>query len=95
MDNIKVINNRKQQQFETDADEDLSVLVYRLQGNNIALMHTEVPEKLSGQGIGSALVKYGLEWSKEHYKKVIVQCPFVASYLKKHPEFNFLILQNP
>jgi predicted GNAT family acetyltransferase len=72
-------------------DGELATLQYRFYKNDIALMHTEVSEKLSGKGLASALAKYGLEWAKEHNKKVMVYCPFVASYLKKHPEYNFLV----
>jgi len=86
-----ITNNETQQQFQISLDEELATLQYRFYKHDIALMHTEVPEKLSGRGLASALAKYGLEWAKEHNKKVMVYCPFVASYLKKHPEYNFLI----
>ena len=56
-------------------------------------MHTVVPEALSGKGHASALAHHALQWAKEHKKKVMVYCPFVAAYLKKHPEFNPLIDQ--
>ena len=91
MDTILVTNNEKQQQFEISMDGELAVLQYRFYKNDIALMHTEVPEKLSGKGLASALAKYALEWAKNNNKKVMVYCPFVASYLKKHPEYNFLV----
>jgi len=35
-----------------------------------------------------------LEWAKSHNKKVTVYCPFVGSYLKKHPEYNSLVDKN-
>ena len=91
MNKVLVTNNEIQQQFEISMDGELATLQYRFYKTDIALMHTEVPEKLSGRGLASALAKYGLEWAKEHNKKVMVYCPFVASYLKKHPEYNFLI----
>ena len=49
-------------------------------------MHTEVPESMSGRGIASALAEYAFKFAKEHQKPVMVYCPFVGSYLKKHPE---------
>jgi uncharacterized protein len=91
MSEITVINNDEQQQFEVRKDDDTATLVYRFYKDDIALMHTEVPSKLENQGIGSALVKYALNWAKEHQKKILVYCPFVASYLKKHPEYNTLV----
>ena len=56
-------------------------------------MHTFVPESLNGKGLASELAKYALEWVKIHSKKAKVYCPFVAAYLKRHPEYNNLILQ--
>jgi predicted GNAT family acetyltransferase len=91
MDKIDITNNKQQQQFEVHAEGELAVLVYRFHKDEMALMHTEVPEKLEGQGIASALAKHAFDWAKENNKKVIVYCSFVASYLKRHPEYNALV----
>ena len=85
MEPIKVINNADQQQFEVHMDDHVAVLIYRFYKNDIALMHTEVPAALENKGIASALAKYAFEWANEHNKKVMVYCPFVASFLKRHP----------
>jgi len=57
-------------------------------------MHTFVPESLEGRGLASALAKFALEYAKGKNLQVIVYCPFVATYLKRHPEYNFLV-KNP
>jgi predicted GNAT family acetyltransferase len=90
---IPVINNTEQQQFEVHTEGALAVLQYRFHDNLIWLMHTEVPEKLEGKGIASALAHHGLEWAKENHKKVKVICPFVAAYLKRHPEYNDIVVR--
>ena len=94
MHTIDIINNKVQQQFEVHAEDEVAVLVYRFYKNDVALMHTDVPAKLGNKGIASALAKHALEWAKEHHKKVMVYCPFVASYLKRHPEYNVLVDKN-
>ena len=91
MSDIKVTNNTGNQQFEVHMDDEVAVLIYRFYKDDIALMHTEVPQKLEGKGIASALAKYAFEWAKEHKKKVMVYCPFVAAFLKRHHEYNVLI----
>lgn len=53
-------------------------------------MHTWVPEKLSGQGIASSLAKAGLEYARQKGFEIVVLCPFVKAYLKKHQEFDDL-----
>lgn len=94
MNNITVTNNTRQQQFEVNLNGQLAFLVYRFYKDDIAFMHTEVPPALENNGIASALAKFGLEWANENNKKVMVYCPFVASYLKKHPEYISLVDKN-
>ncbi|WP_225975459.1 GNAT family N-acetyltransferase [Panacibacter ginsenosidivorans] len=94
MEKIIVTNNETMQQFEVSMDNELAFLQYRFYKDDIALMHTDVPDTLGGKGIASALAVHALEWAKEHQKKIIVYCPFVASYLKKHPEYDYLVDKN-
>ncbi len=47
--------------------------------------HTEVPESLSGRGVGTALVKTALDHARSLGVNVIPRCPFVAAYLRRHP----------
>ncbi len=90
---IPVTNNTVQQQFEVHQDGELAVLQYRFHEGVIWLMHTEVPEKLEGKGIASALAHYGLEWAKTNGMAAKVICPFVALYLKRHPEYNSILVK--
>ena len=91
MENLPVSNNEKQMQFEVHFEGELAFLVYRFYKNDVALMHTEVPDKISGKGIASVLAHHAFEWAKEHNKKVKVYCPFVAAYLKRHPQYEELV----
>ena len=90
---IPVTNNEKQQRFEVHTEGEVAVLEYRFHKGSLALMHTLVPGPLEGKGIASALAHHALEWAKTSGKKVLVYCPFVAAYLKRHPEYNELVEQ--
>jgi uncharacterized protein len=90
---IPVTNNTLQQQFEVLMEGERATLQYRFNEGVIWLMHTEVPEKLEGKGIASALAHFGLEWAKENGVPVKVICPFVAIYLKRHPEYNTILVK--
>lgn len=83
---LSISNNEQQQQFEYREGDEIAQLVYRFYKQNIALMHTEVPASMEGRGVASALAAYAFEYAKTHNKKVMVYCPFVATYLKRHPE---------
>ena len=92
MEPIIIVNNVKEQQFQVRAEGELASLEYRLYKGDIALMHTEVPDRLGGRGIASALAESALIYAREHKMPVIVYCPFVAGYLKKHPEYQPLVV---
>jgi predicted GNAT family acetyltransferase len=86
-----VTNNTEQQQFEVIENDETAVLQYRFLDGKIWLMHTAVPEKLEGKGIASSLAQFAFEWARSNEKKVKVLCPYVAVYLKRHPEYNTLV----
>lgn len=86
MEPIIISNNEKEQQFQVRMEGEMAYLEYRFYKGDIALMHTEVPDKLGGRGIASTLAEYAFSFAREHKMPVMVYCPFVAGYLKKHPE---------
>ncbi len=62
-------------------------------GDRIFLTHTEVPPELEGKGIGSDLIRKTLEDVGLKGLTLIPLCPFVASYIKRHPEWKKLVLK--
>jgi predicted GNAT family acetyltransferase len=87
-----VRNNTAHHRFELCADGHTAFAYYRMEPGVITFTHTEVPQELSGQGIGSRLVRGALDMARAQGLKVVPQCPFVAAYMGKHPEFNDLLL---
>ena len=63
----------------------------RTGGGRIALLHTEVPEASSGQGVGSKLVRGVLDAVRAEGLKVVPRCEFVAAYIERHPEYRDLL----
>jgi predicted GNAT family acetyltransferase len=78
--------------FEIEREGHIAYLEYTLAGKILQLIHSEVPEALRGQGLGSELAHSALEWAREQNLKVDVICPSVAEYLKKHPEYSDVVL---
>lgn len=91
MTDLTVTKNEAKKRFETAVNDKTAYLEYIPAGTNIVLSHTEVPEGLEGQGIGGRLVKQVLEQAKAANQKIIITCPFVASYIKRHPEYLDLV----
>jgi predicted GNAT family acetyltransferase len=52
----------------------------------IVFTHTEVEPEFEGQGVGSKLANGALTLAKDRGLQIVAQCPFIAAYLKKHPE---------
>ena len=82
----QILNNEKLLHFEIYEGDSIAYLEYRYYKKDIAFMHTEVPDNMSGKGVASALAAYAFQYAKENKKPVMVYCPFVAAYLKRHPK---------
>jgi len=55
MDDVR--DNPDRNRFEMNAGNDVAVVNYRLSPGVIMLSHTEVPEELEGQSLGSKIVR--------------------------------------
>jgi predicted GNAT family acetyltransferase len=91
MQQYNIINNEQHQQFQLPVDGETAFMEYRFHDGAIVLMHTEVPERLGGRGIATALAAFAFDYAKQHQLKVRVYCPFVKTYLTRHPELSSLV----
>lgn len=89
-----VFNNEKEMQWEIMLSGEKAYLSYRLDKENLVLMHTFVPEAMEGRGIAGALAIEAFKYAASHKKPVKVYCPFVAGYVKRHPEYAKQIVLN-
>jgi len=94
-DPIHVTHNEPVHRFEVHVDGETAVLTYRRQGDTITFIHTGVPNGIGRHGIGSELVRTGLEYAKSQGLKVIPLCPFAAAYVRSHPEYLDLVPEKP
>lgn len=90
VEDYKFIVNEVNQRYELHVDDHVAFIDFRLNNNKIYLTHTEVPKGLEGQGIGSLLVKQALTDIQQREMTLIPLCPFVVSYIKRHPEWQVL-----
>jgi uncharacterized protein len=82
-----VRDNAERHRFELDADGHIAFSNYKLSDGVLTILHTEVPKELEGRGIGSALVRGVLDLARVQDLKVNAVCPFVKTYLERHPEY--------
>jgi uncharacterized protein len=86
-----VVNNKAHHRFELTVDGHLAATYYKISGDVITFVHTEVPSELGGKGIGSKLVKGALDQVRSEGLKLVAECPFVKGYIEKHPEYSALL----
>ncbi len=71
-----------------EANKRLAELDYSLSSGVMAILHTEVDEKLKGKNIGYKLVTQAADYARENGLKIIPVCPFAhALFEKKKAEF--------
>jgi predicted GNAT family acetyltransferase len=66
-------------------------LDYRLRGGMIHLVHTEVLPAFNGQGHAATLARSALDDARTRGLTVHPDCPYVAAYVAKHPEYADLV----
>lgn len=86
-----LINNEERKRYELEVEGKTAYIEYLLAQGKIYLTHTEVPRELEGKGIGSSIVQQVLEEVKKNGLKLMPLCPFVAAYLKRHPEWKSIL----
>ena len=86
-----VSNNESESRYETTVDGKTAFAAYHREGGNLVFTHTEVPPELEGRGIASAIVKFALDDARAQNLGVVPRCAYVASWVKKHGEYQDLV----
>ena len=83
---LEVIHLQERKRFEIHVEGKVAELDYRLRNGVISFTHTGVPQELGGRGIGSHIVRAGLDHAREKGYKVIPICSFVDAYIRRHSD---------
>ena len=87
---IKHEDNGKKGKFYIDIEgKQEAEMTYTYAGNDKMIIdHTEVSEKLKGQGIGYKLVEAAVDFMRTNHIKAIPLCPFAKAVFKKKTEYS-------
>jgi predicted GNAT family acetyltransferase len=84
---IQITDNPSQNRYEARLGQDvIGFIDYHLRPRRITLLHTEVDPAAEGTGVGSQLVAGALENIRSRGLSVVVVCPFIRAYIRRHPE---------
>lgn len=79
-------NREDEHRFVLAIDGSEAELIYERLGEQLVLVHTEVPDELEGRGIGGVLVRAAIELAARENLVVVPRCPFARRWLRRHPE---------
>ena len=88
---IEVKDNPAKHRFETTIEGHTAFIDYSLQPGVITVNHTEVPQELGGRGIAATMTNFALEHIAANKLQLVPLCPYMHSYLQKHPEYHYLV----
>jgi predicted GNAT family acetyltransferase len=85
---LRIVDAPERKRFEVyDGEELAGFLDYRLRGDDIALLHTEVDPRFKGRGIGGRLVRGALDASRDTGLGALPYCPFIRAWIRKHADY--------
>ena len=86
-----VQDNPARRRYEVTIDGQTAILNYARRPGSIELIHTEVPAELRAHGLASALARKALEDARAAGVRVIATCPYVRTFVQRHPEYASLV----
>jgi predicted GNAT family acetyltransferase len=82
---LEVVDVPERHRFEARIGSKLvGISQYEIRGGVIALLHTEIDADQEGKGYGSQLARAVLADVRARDVSVIVRCPFLAAFVRRH-----------
>lgn len=91
LDAVAVTHNEAAHRFEATVDSLRALITYRRSPDRLVLQHTEVPAPFEGHGIAAKLTRAALDFARANRLQVVPMCPYVASFLRRHREYDDLL----
>ncbi|MDO5661489.1 MAG: GNAT family N-acetyltransferase [Brachybacterium sp.] len=83
---------RSERYFAVEDGVDVGVLTYERHRRRIDIVHTVTDPDERERGVASALSRQAFEDARAENLRVVVICPFVQSWLERHPEYTDLVV---
>jgi predicted GNAT family acetyltransferase len=88
-------DNPAASRYELHVDGKLAGFVdYRLRGEVISLVHTEVEPAFQGAHLATHLARFSLDDARKRGLAVLPYCPYINAWIKKHPDYTDLVPQD-
>jgi predicted GNAT family acetyltransferase len=91
-EDTQVRDNEERARYEIRVGDTIAGFTqYTRHGSQLDLTHTEVEPKFEGHGIASTLIRELLDDVRRSGLQAMPYCPFVRSFIAKHPEYVDLV----
>ena len=90
---MQIQDNPAQLRYEVidDGGNVAGFAAYRNAPGSRIFVHTEVDEAYAGQGMAGKLALYAVEHVRDAGLRLVPNCPYIAGWLKRHPEYDGLV----
>ncbi|MFW6772706.1 GNAT family N-acetyltransferase [Nocardioides sp. CPCC 205120] len=93
---VEVRDNPEEKRYEAWLDGELAGFAAYIPADGmLVLPHTEVGDAHEGKGVGSALARHALDDIRARGLRVMPTCPFIASWMRRHPDYLDLAFNAP
>ncbi len=87
-DELRIVDNPATRRYEARlGDRVVGFSEYRPAGGRLIFTHTVVDPEFEGQGIASRLAAEALDDVRRRGMTLTAHCPFIAAYLRRHPQY--------
>ena len=91
LDKTVATDNQNRKRYELALGEEVAFVEYILAKGMIVFTHTEVPQAYAGKGVANRLIRFALDDARARGLSVHPLCPFVAAFIRRHPEYQDLL----
>jgi uncharacterized protein len=93
-EDVVIEDNPEESRYEARiGDRVVGIAEYELDDERgpIVFTHTEVIREVEGQGIAGKLARSALDDVRRRGLRLVAECPYISSYLKRHHDWDDLI----
>ena len=89
---VRVVDNKAAHRYEAwIGDQLVGWIMYQERPGLVVFQHTEIDPDFEGHGVGSRLTAAALDDVRARGLSVVPRCPFVAAFLRQHPDYADLV----
>ena len=89
---VRIVDRPEARRYEALVGDRLAGFAeYRALPGRIVFTHTEIDAEFEGRGVGGRLAAGALDDVRARGLGVTAKCPFIAAYIRRHPDYADLL----